>query len=192
MENLELNLVQQAQKGDIKSFERLIEMHDKYVMRTAFSMMGNLQDAQDIYQETFIRAFNKISTFRFQSSFKTWLTRIAVNLSINLKRKQRIGQFVSIFETNEEQKEMTRNLTADHSYSPDKNISSEELKLQIARGLDLLSAKERAVFTLKQYQNYKIREIAVILNCAEGTVKNYLFRATQKLKKYLVPYYKVG
>ena len=137
MEKTEINLVQQAQAGDVKSFEKLIEMYDKHVMQIAYSMMGNLQDAQDIYQETFMRAFNKISTFRFQSQFKTWLTRIVINLSINLKRKRRIGQYVSIFEADEDHAEMAQTLTADHSHSPDKNITSEELKQQIARGLNL-------------------------------------------------------
>ncbi|MBN2413563.1 RNA polymerase sigma factor [candidate division KSB1 bacterium] len=192
MENSEINLVHQAQAGDIKSFDMLIEMYGNHVMQTAYSMVGNLQDAQDIYQETFMRAFDKISTFRLQSSFKTWLTRIVINLSINLRRKKKIVQFVSIFDTDEENKEVVHNFMADFSHSPEKNLTSQELKQQIARSLNLLSAKERAVFILKQYQDYRIREIAVILNCAEGTVKNYLFRATKKIQKYLMPYYQMS
>jgi len=191
MDNLEINLVKQAQAGDIKAFEKLVEIYDKHVMQIAFSMMGNLQDAQDIYQETFIRVFNNVSTFRFQSHFKTWLTRIVINLSINLRRKHRIIQLVSIFETTEEHSELSQTLKTNENKNPDENLYSQELRQHIEKGLNLLSVKERAVFTLKQFQNYKIREIAEILNCAEGTVKNYLFRATQKMKNYLVPFYNV-
>jgi RNA polymerase sigma-70 factor, ECF subfamily len=191
MDNHEIQLIQQAQQGNSKSFEKLVAMYDRNVLQTANLMMGNRADAQDVYQETFMRAFQNISGFRFQSHFKTWLTRIVINVSINMRRKRRFGQFISIFDMSEENSDKRMVSIKDEEINSEKEIATAELRQQIEKGLEKLSAKERAVFTLKQFQDYKIKEIAVILNCAEGTVKNYLFRATQKLKKHLVPYYTI-
>jgi len=191
MDHHEIQLVQQAQLGNVKSFEKLVALYDRNVLQIATLMMGNRADAQDVYQETFLRAFQNISGFRFQSHFKTWLTRIAINVAINMRRKRRIGQFISIFDMVDENSDVRVLPVKDVSMTADMQQASAELQHQIEKGLQKLSSKERAVFTLKQYQDYKIKDIAVILNCAEGTVKNYLFRATQKLKKHLVPYYNI-
>ncbi|HPG38842.1 MAG TPA: RNA polymerase sigma factor [bacterium] len=191
MDNHEIQLVQQAQQGNLKAFEKLVIRYDRSIVQIANLMMGNRADAQDVYQETFLRAFQNISGFRFQSHFKTWLTRIAINTAINMRRKRRIGQFISIFDLADENSDICVIPVKDVSMTADMEQASAELRQQIEKGLQKLSSKERAVFTLKQYQDYKIKDIAVILNCAEGTVKNYLFRATQKLKKHLVPYYNI-
>jgi len=191
MDNHEIQLVQQAQQGNLKAFEKLVIRYDRSILQTANLMMGNRADAQDVYQETFLRAFQNISGFRFQSHFKTWLTRIAINTAINMRRKRRIGQFISIFDMSDENADIRAIPVKDDNMTTDMEFASAELRQHIEKGLQKLSGKERAVFTLKQYQEYKIKEIAAIMNCAEGTVKNYLFRATQKLKKHLLPYYTI-
>ena len=186
MEPVEIELVRRAQDGDSKAFEQLLEMHDRSVWQTAYHMLGNLQDTQDMYQETFMRAFDKIGTFRFQSSFKSWLLRITINLCINYRRRKRIVTWISIFADTDD--EMVTQWIDHQTLKPDDNMNQKELQNQIVHALDTLSPRERAAFTLKQYQGYKIREIAGILNCAEGSVKNYLFRAMNKMRAGLAPY----
>jgi len=181
----EFSLVRQAQAGDEKAFEQLVKRHDRHVLNIALGMTGQLVDAQDIYQESFLRAFSKLQTFSFQSSFKTWLLRIVVNQSINYRRKKKLRTFLSI-DSSDESTLALPELT-DHS-DPTRKLTADECRSLIGKALKKLSAKERAVFTLKHEQDYKIREIAVILDCAEGTVKNMLFRAVNKLQKALRNY----
>ncbi len=191
MENYDIQLVQQAQQGNIKAFEKLVCRYDRNILHIANLMMNNRADAQDVYQETFMRAFQNISGFRFQSHFKTWLTRIAINISLNMQRKRRVVRFISLFDLEGEKTERQLMPGSDANCNADSGIDRAELYHQIEEGLQKLSGKERAVFTLKQFQDYKIKDISLIMNCAEGTVKNYLFRATQKLKKHLAPYYNI-
>lgn len=181
MDNKDIKLIQRAQKGDVSAFEALIKQHDKQVLQLALHMLGNLQDAQDVYQETMLRAYQNITTFAFQSQFNTWLCKIAVNLCINLYRKRRIQRWLFIARPEEHSLD---------DYSSKENFTdhlalSTDFMHQLGVAMEKLSPKQRAVFTLKHHYGYKISEIAEMTNSAEGTVKNDLFRATQKLKNLL-------
>ena len=182
--HIEFELVQRAQSGDGKAFEELVVLTDRHVLNLAYNMTGNLSDAQDVYQETFMRAFKGIGNFRFQSSFRTWILRITVNQAINWRKKRKIRSFFSL-DTQESDEKNSEYIHLAGDADPTAGIQSQEILQQIQAGMDLLSSKERAVFTLKHFQGIKIREIAVMLDCAEGTVKNLLYRATQKMKKAL-------
>jgi len=188
METEEIELIKRAQSGDNMAFDALIRLHDRSVLQIAFGMLSNLHDAQDVYQDTFIRAHRSIATYRFEASFKTWVCRIAVNLSIN-KRNQRKRRRWFTVDTNSKE-ELSLGVTgfiADDS--TDRSTLNNELNENIKASLELLSTKQKAVFVLKHFHGYKISEIAELMECAEGTVKNYLFRATQKLRKKLKPFY---
>lgn len=185
----EFELVRQAQAGDENSFEELVKLYDKKVLQFVLYMTGNLADAQDIYQETFIRAFLGLAKFKFQSSFSTWLMRIATNQSINFRKKKKLTTFFSISSGDSEKENIIFELKAESD--PLKTISNKELEQQITYGLQKLTDKERAVFSLKHFQDYKIKQIAKILNNSEGTIKNLLFRATRKLRKSLIYYQNV-
>lgn len=187
MDAVEIELIQRAQEGDVNSFEALVLRHDQRILRIAYNMLGNIQDARDIYQDVFLRAFENISFFKFNSTFSTWLHRIAINQCINRIRQRR---FKSVFfsKPGHNQLEWDIDDLASPDQNPEQETISQELQQQIQQSLESLTGHQRAVFILKHQQGYKIAEIAKILNCAEGTVKKLLFKAVHKLRKKLKPY----
>ena len=186
--HIEFELVGRAQAGETKAFEELVKLHDRRVLNLAYSMLGNLADAQDVYQDTFLRAWNGISSFRFQSSFSTWLLRIAVNRSLTIRKRKKIRSFLSLHDTAPDSNTGIHFEIAGNS-NPTKELDAEETLQQINAAMESLTIKERAVFSLKHFQDIKIREISSMLGCAEGTVKNLLFRATRKMQKSLKSFY---
>jgi RNA polymerase sigma-70 factor (ECF subfamily) len=169
----ETELITSAQQGDQKAFEKLMIMHDRQILQLAFTLLGNLADAQDVYQDTFMRAFMKLDTFKFQSAFGTWLTRITINLCFNRRRQKKIRKWLPLQE---------------EQFSTDAQQTEVFLKQHVHRALQKLSPLQHAAFTLKHMQGYKIKDIAEILDRSPGTVKNALFRATEKLQSILGSY----
>ena len=143
-----------------------------------------MQDAYDAYQEGVIRAYRKLDTFRSDSSFSTWLTRIVINQALNMKRRLRWKQRLSLDQLSESAPDLLR----DNQATPDEVFVTSELSDEIRKSMELLSDRERTVFVLKHMHGFRLREIAVMIDCAEGTVKNYLFRATRKLRDELRAY----
>ncbi|MCA9733676.1 MAG: RNA polymerase sigma factor [Deferribacteres bacterium] len=182
MENFEIQLVQNAQNGNHKAFEKLIALHDKRIYQLAFGVVGNIHDAQDIYQETFLNAWSRLQTYAFDGAFGAWLNRIVINLSINKLRQKRRRKWLDFTENKDEFNGWRNRAHTDSSPGPDRLVISEEIGTQVQKALADLPAKQRAIFVMKHFHGMKITEIAGTLECAEGTVKNQLFRATQKLK----------
>ncbi len=169
MEETEIQLVKRAQAGESAAFTQLVHRYDRQVLAAAQGILNDLPDSQDVYQETFIRAYRHLPSFRFECRFSTWLLRIAINVARSRLRQRRLRRFVSLEDQVLSQVRSDPEAPADLDY----------LRRQVAQ----LPAKLRIVVTLKYFQGYKIREIAEIMQCREGTVKNYLFRAVEKLKK---------
>ena len=191
MEQAEVELIKRAQHGDSHAFDALVRLQDRRVLQIAYSMLNNLHDAQDVYQETFLRAFAKIGTFRFDASFATWLGRIAINLSINKRRQRRRMNWLSLDQRNRDAELHGEFIDRqNYEHSAEEEAAANEMAERLQRSLDVLSPAQRAVFTLKHLHGCKIREIAGMLNCAEGTGKYYLFRATRKRHNELAPYCK--
>lgn len=190
MEQQETTLIKRAQGGDTLAFDELVRLHDRKVLQVAYAMLNHLQDAQDVYQETFLRAYAKLGSYRFESSFATWLVKIAINLSINRRKQRKRRQWLSLEERGAVSIE--REMAGNHGRTPstEEQVAAHEFQEHIQKSLEVLSEQERAVFTLKHFHGYKISEISSMISCAEGTVKNYLFRATQKLRKKLMPIYR--
>lgn len=181
MNQRDYDLIQSAKAGNNRAFDELIRLYDKRILQIAHGIMGNMQDAYDAYQDGVIRAYKKLPSFRFESSFNTWLTRIVINQALNMKKKNRIRQFLSF-----EQPELLPAEALDAGLpGADEVYVARELSAQIQQSLNSLSDRERTVFVLKHMHGYKLREIALMIDCAEGTVKNYLFRATRKLREVL-------
>ena len=187
--HIEFELVERAQAGDGKAFEELVKMHDRRVFDLAYSMLGNLADAQDVYQETFLRAWKSIASFRFQSSFLTWLLKITFNQSLTMRKKIKLHSFLSLSNSAPDSNQFVHLQIADTT-NADQHLNSEETLQQVNSAMLKLTTKERAVFSLKHFQDIKIKEIAVMLGYADGTVKNLLFRATRKMQKSLKHYVK--
>ncbi len=168
MDENEIQLIKRAQQGDQTAFSRLVLLHDRRILRTAYAILNDLPDSEDVYQETFMRAFRHLASFRFECQFSTWLTRIAVNLARNRLRSRRIRPTLSI----EEQS------TVVHPAEQDVELHRRLLQEAIGR----LPIRLRTVVTLKYFQGYKIREIAEIMHCCDGAIKKDLFRALEKLR----------
>ena len=179
------DLIVKAQKGDNSAFEELIYRYDRNVLSLAFKFVNNRDDAKDIYQEVFIRVFKSLKKFQFRSEFSTWLYRITTNVCLSFKKKQSRHLTVSINEDDDNGNREVYEIPDDGANSPEDYVHSSEIASRINKALENLSQRQKMVFILKNYEGYKIREIAVMLECEEGTVKKYLFDANSKLRKYL-------
>jgi len=183
----ERNLIQQAQNGNQWAFERLIKKYDRKVFALSFRMLGNTQDAEDVYQDVFMKVYHNLKNFRFESDFYTWLYRIAINCNISYRKKRNL-RYRSSFESLGQEDNPWQWIPADSTSTPDSQMDAVELREKIQSILGTLSLMQRTVFVLRFFENFKIKEIAEITGCAEGTVKNYIFRGTQKMRKHLSSY----
>ncbi len=188
MGNEEELLIRRAQRGNLKAFEDLVKSYDEKIMRLIFNMVSDVEDTRDIYQEVFLKAYQSITKFRFASEFYTWLYRIAVNTCINYRKRKTIVQHDSLDSYLDGNNDNWQILNTSEIRNPEEQLINKELSEQIQKSIDSLSARQKSVFVLKHYHGYKLSEIAVIMNCSEGTVKNYMFRAVQKLKISLQGY----
>jgi len=183
-------LIQQAQGGDRMAFEELIRRHDREILRLAFHMLGNREEAREVFQETFLKAFRSLNRFRFESSFYTWIYRIATNVGLDhLRKRQTLKEEVSYesdTESHPDRPALKDTLAATTYYSnPERRLYGREVGAKIQEALKTLSEKERLVFELRHYQGLRLKMIGEIMGSTEETAKNYLFRATQKLRAHL-------
>ena len=181
-------LIRDAQQGNTAAFEELVQQYDRAVLRLAIHLTGSQEDAQDIYQEAFLRAYVNLPRFRFECSFYTWIYRIVTNLCLDhLRKKNARGRDVTTIVSPDGEEEEVLNRMSDHrpGASPERSLVGHELRRCILRALARLSPRERMVFELKHYHGLKLRTVADLLNTTEGTIKNTLFRATHKLRNQL-------
>jgi RNA polymerase sigma-70 factor (ECF subfamily) len=184
----EMELVQKAQTGDALAFEYLVRQYDQQVLSIALSFTNHAEDAKDIYQEVFIRVFRALPGFRFESKFSTWLHKITTNVCLTQRLKAKRHRHQSLdqeFEHADGTSFTLSEVLADDTATPEKESQDSEITQQIQKALEVLSPQQKLVFTLKHYQGYKLREIAEMMNCAEGTVKKHLFVANEKLRDQL-------
>ena len=181
-------LIREAQRGDHAAFEQLVRQYDGAVLRLAYHMTRSEQDAQDIYQDAFLKAYRNIGSFRFECSFYTWIYRIVTNLCLDHLRKRQVRKEDSgvVTDSAGESFDMLDQVAdVRPGASPEKDLMRRELGRRIAKALQKLTPRERMVFEMKHYQGLKLRTIGEILNTTEETAKNTLFRGTQKLRAAL-------
>ncbi len=183
-------IIKEAQRGNILAFESLVEKYDRQVYQLAYSFVQNTQDAQDVYQEVFVRVFKNLNRFEFKSEFSTWLYRVVVNYCINFNKKKGRIKYFSIDGEADNSEENWKMTVKGDEMNPEDTILNKELSGEINSALEQLSAQQKSVFILRHYHGHKLKEIAKIMNCSEGTIKNYLFRATQKMQQLLQTYAK--
>jgi len=177
-------LIRAAQQGDQDAFGQLVRAYDQSVLRLAMNLLRSPEDAQDIYQEAFLRVYRNLNHFRFDCSFHTWLYRIVTNLCLDQMRKRKVRK--------EESSQMEgsdgpvdRMDTFHESRAeadPQRSMLTGQLRERIQKTLGELTARERMVFELRHYQGLKLRNIGEILGTSEEAAKNCLFRATQKMR----------
>jgi RNA polymerase sigma-70 factor (ECF subfamily) len=182
-------LIRAAQKGDRSAFDSLVRRYDRSVLRLALHMLGNEQDAQDVHQDAFIKAYRHLSNFRFECSFYTWLYRIVTNLCLDQlrRRKSRKEDPATVLDAAGQEMDLMANLEDERSMAnPARELERKNMNIAIQSALDSLTPRERTVFELKHYQGLKLRTIGEMLSTTEETAKNTLFRATRKLRARLI------
>ncbi len=184
----ETDLIREAQQGSRTAFDALVRQYDQAVLRLALHLTGSEQDAEDIHQEAFLKAYRYLGNFRFECSFYTWLYRIVTNLCLDLlrRRKSRREDQAIMLDSSGEEIDLLTNVSDQRaSANPDRELSRKFLGERIREALDKLTPRERMVFELKHYQGLKLRTIGEMLSTTEETAKNTLFRATRKLRANL-------
>ena len=184
----ETELIREAQAGSRTAFDALVRQYEQQVLRLALHLTGSEQDAEDIYQEAFLKAFRYIGNFRFECSFYTWIYRIVSNLCLDHLRRKEVRKEDSpvICDQSGQQINLLEQVPDERSgASPERDLMRRELGARIAKALKGLTPRERLVFEMKHYQGLRLRTIGEALNTTEETAKNTLFRATQKLRAAL-------
>ena len=179
------DLIREAQRGDRASFDSLVRRYDQSVLRLALHMLGNEQDAQDVHQEAFLKAYRHLANFRFECSFYTWLYRIVTNLCLDhlRRRKSRREDPATVLDSHGDEMDLLSNLSDTRAMAnPARELDRKRMGQSINEALDKLTPRERTVFELKHYQGLKLRTIGEMLSTTEETAKNTLFRATRKLR----------
>ena len=175
-------------RGDRAAFDSLVRRYDQAVLRLALHMLGNEQDAQDVHQEAFLKAYRHLGNFRFECSFYTWLYRIVTNLCLDQlrRRKSRREDPATVVDAQGDEMDLLSNVCDTRAMAnPARELDRKQMGQCIADALDKLTPRERTVFELKHYQGLKLRTIGEMLSTTEETAKNTLFRATRKLRANL-------
>jgi RNA polymerase sigma-70 factor (ECF subfamily) len=182
------DLIREAQRGERAAFDSLVRRYDQSVLRLALHMLGNEQDAQDVNQEAFLKAYRHLGNFRFECSFYTWLYRIVTNLCLDhlRRRKSRREDPATIIDSRGDEMDLMANISDTRAMAnPARELDRKTMGESINQALDKLTPRERTVFELKHYQGLKLRTIGEMLSTTEETAKNTLFRATRKLRANL-------
>jgi RNA polymerase sigma-70 factor, ECF subfamily len=180
-------LIRKAQEGDWTAFGELVRRHDTAVLALAARFVQNAEDAKDIYQEVLIRVYRGLPSFRCESQFSTWIHRITVNVCLSFirQRKRSGGEQDVVRDRGEDEEDVPVAEPVSEAVAPDRRAMDVEIAERVARAILTLPPQQRMVFTLYHEQEYTLKEIALSLDCAEGTVKRYLFEATRTMRKAL-------
>ncbi len=185
---LEMDLIREAQAGSRVAFDSLVRQYEHQVLRLALHLTGSEHDAEDIYQEAFLKAYRYIGNFRFECSFYTWIYRIVTNLCLDQlrRRKTRREDHAVVVDRAGEEIDILATVSDNRSFSnPARELDRKLLGAKIQAALGKLTPRERMVFELKHYQGLRLRTIGEMLHTTEETAKNTLFRATKKLRAQL-------
>jgi RNA polymerase sigma-70 factor (ECF subfamily) len=181
MDATDIELVERTRGGDDDAFRLLVERHSRAIYRSAWRITGNSADADDVVQETFLRAYRAAASFDARASFTTWLHRIAINCSLDLidSRKRRDGRI-------NDGEDLA--LLASADAAPDRIALGAEMQRAIAQAMDELTGNERTAFVLRHFEGMPLEEIGQILGTRLNATKNTVFRAVRKLRQQLQPF----
>jgi RNA polymerase sigma-70 factor (ECF subfamily) len=187
---VEMDLVRRAQLGDLKAYDELVQRYQERIYATIYHMTSNHEDANDLAQDSFIKAYQALKSFKGGSSFYTWLYRIAVNKTINFlkQRKNRTHMSLNDLDFNTENNPDLVALISENT--PRRDAGLKELQEKLNAALLKLSEPHRLVVVLHDVQGQSHEEIAEIMDCNIGTVRSRLFYARQQLQSLLTDYLK--
>ena len=183
-------LINRARRGDLTAYDELVKRYQERIYATIYHITANHEDANDLAQEAFIKAFHALKTFKGGSSFYTWVYRIAVNKTINFlkQRKNKTQMSLDDLDFHAEHDPDLVALISDKT--PRRDVALAELQEKLNAALQRLSEPHRLVVTLHDIQGLSHEEIAKIMDCNVGTVRSRLFYARQQLQAYLSDYLK--
>jgi RNA polymerase sigma-70 factor (ECF subfamily) len=182
-------VVQRVQAGDVAAFDQLILKYRERLYAIIYNLTGNREDAADLAQDAFIKAFQSINRFAGHASFFTWLYRIAVNSTLGHLRKNRLRQFFSLDQLDQDDRPAAEVIAAlTDVRGPERDAFVNELQEKLNEALQKLSIKHRTVLTLFEIDGLSHQEIAEIMDCSVGTVRSRLHYAKQLLQAELQPY----
>ena len=176
-----------AQRGDMRAFEELVARHRDKVYARAFSMIRNEEDAIDLSQEAWVKAWQRLKQFQGDSSFLTWMTRIVINLCLDKLRKQKRERAESIESLEEESGGVERQMPT-VTVNPTERLERSELRQRIDKALGQLSYEHRTVLILHEFEDLEYKEIAKRMQCSIGTVMSRLFYARRKMAVLMASY----
>jgi RNA polymerase sigma-70 factor (ECF subfamily) len=186
MQDSDRPVVERARDGDREAFRTLVERHSRYIFSLAHRMTGSSQDAEDVVQETWLKAHNQLSRFEARADFRTWLHRICVNCSIDLIRGRRHR------EDPHDPAELAEGPLSGRGSAaqppPDRLAASAQIQDRVQEALTGLTSLERAAFTLRHVEGMSIKEVGVALGLKTNATKHGIFRAVRKMRTALGPF----
>ena len=177
-------LLARARDGDLEAFRDIVESNQRQIFCLAQEITGNPEDAEDVVQEVFIKAYRWLPNFRGEAKLSSWLYRIAINTCMDRSRLRKRQQWAAYLPL--QQAFHLKTSRADSN--PAQLEEAGRIRNDIEKAVDKLTSLERSIFVLRHHRELKIREIAEVLERSEGTIKNILFRAVRKLRTQLAPY----
>ena len=181
----EAEVIRRVQTGDGNAFEALVTAYEKNVYNLALRMTGNAQDAEDVAQEAFLKAYNSLDSFRGESKFSVWLYRIVSNLCLDFLRRQKRRPASSLSVEDDEGEETQLDIP-DVSQSPEELLERRLTREAVRQGLAQLPAEQRQILLLREIQGLSYEEIGQALSLEPGTVKSRIFRARKRLCAFLL------
>lgn len=180
-------LIERFQQGDTAAFDTLFTRYQKRTYRLVQRFISNREDALDLTQDAFIRAYQGLGDFKSQCQFYSWLYRITVNLCIDFLRKKARSE-VLLYDSDESGELPMANIPDPRSESPAKAVENKELRTHIRKAVRRLPPKQRQIFILRHWDGLSLKDIAAVVGRSDGTVKAHLLHAHRNLRKHLRPY----
>ena len=177
MDKTDIELIHETVAGNMQSYDTLMKRYQESVYMIAYNFGRTKENALDISQDVFLKVYKKMNTFKENSTFKSWVSKVAYNESINWSKKNK--KFLHQSDISDSHFDL------ETSHNPEEEILVNENKALLLRCLFELNTKYRLAVVLRYFENMPIKEIAASMECSEGVVKNMLFRSIQKLKKSL-------
>jgi len=186
MEMSDATAVALAKAGDCDAFRVLVERHSQKLFRLSFRLSGNEEDAEDIVQETFLRAYRNLNQFDERAVFASWLYRIATNYAFDLLRIKKARALQSLNAAPVDGQTIEDRM-ASGTPDPERMMFSSQLQERITQAMDQLTPQERTAFTLRHFEGSTIEEISMVLQVGSNAAKHAVFRAVQKMRRVLQP-----
>lgn len=181
----EQELVERAKKGDETAFEVLVTDNEKRIYNLCRRLTGSPEDAAELTQEAFLNAWRGLGRFQGESSFSTWLYRLATNACIDFLRREKRRQNLSMTVSLDDEEEARQMELPDERYTPERELERTEMRQAVAAGLERLTPEHRQVLVMREINGLSYAEIGAVLGLEEGTVKSRIARARNALRKVL-------